>query len=110
MKKVNLVNIIIKISGAPKYIIEIGLATVTKKVVRGVGMREGVGVGVPVFPFSRIPVLRAEVTVIIVVGEDEGELDEVVLGVEEEVETEAREKEIASLSNEMILPGMVAIT
>ena len=88
--------------------IEIGLATVTKKVVRGVGMREGAGV--PVFPFSRIAVLGAEVTVIIVVGEDEGELDEVVLGTEEEVETEEREKEMVSLSREMILPGIVAIT
>lgn len=66
----------------------------TKKVVRGVGMREGAGVGVPVFPFSRIPVLGAEVTMIIVVGEDEGELDEVVLGLLEAVETEVREKEI----------------
>lgn len=83
---------------------------VTKKVVRGEGMREGAGVGIPVFPFSRIAVLGAEVTVIIVVGEDEGELDEVVLGVEEEVETEAREKEMISLSREMKLPGMVAIT
>ncbi len=37
MKKVILVNIIIKISGAPKYITEIGLAMVTKKFVSGVG-------------------------------------------------------------------------
>jgi len=83
---------------------------VTKKVVRGEGMREGAGVGIPVFLFSRIPVLRVGVTVIIVVGEDEGELDEVVLGVEEAVETESREKEMTSLSREMKLPGMVAIT
>jgi hypothetical protein len=83
---------------------------VTKKVVRGEGMREGAGVGIPVFLFSRITVLRAGV------GEELGNpvvrfsSVPVEVGLEEEVETEASEKEMASLSREMKLPGMVAIT
>lgn len=44
-------------------------------------------------------------------GEEDGEVEEEVIevGVGEEVDTEATENEIVSLSNEMILPGMVAM-
>jgi hypothetical protein len=85
---------------------------VTKKVVRGEG--------VPVSRFSSVPVgdegLGVEILVTLREGEEVG--DPVVrfssvpveVGLEEEVETEASEKEIASLSREMILPGIVAIT
>jgi hypothetical protein len=85
---------------------------VTKKVVRAEG--------VPVSRFSSVPAgdegLGVEIFVTLREGEEVG--DPVVrfssvpveVGVEEEVETEAMEKEIVSLSREMILPGMVAIT
>lgn len=75
-------------------------------------MMEGAGVGVPVFPYSSFPVtlFLDGVVVVEVVGVGDGELDEVVLLVGVVVEAEAREKEIVSLSREMILPGIVAIT